>query len=102
MTTEAEVHHGFLVAYNSVADTVISTVRDQLALYPSYTLISLGHSLGGALASLGGVSLAANFPDTPLRVYTFGQPRTGNPSYADLAEQLIGVDNIYRGVYQLF
>ena len=32
-------------------------------------------------------------------MYTFGQPRTGNPAYADLAEQLIGADNIYRGEY---
>ena len=93
------MHHGFLTAYNSVASTVIDIVSSQLSSYPSYTLVSLGHSLGGALASLGGVSLAANFPDAPLRVYTFGQPRTGNPAYADLAEQLIGADNIYRGEY---
>lgn len=91
-----EVHHGFLTSYNSVASIVISTVKAQLALHPSYSLVSLGHSLGAALASLGGISLAQNFPGTPLRVYTFGQPRTGNPAYADLAESLIGVDNIFR------
>lgn len=91
-----QVHFGFLTAYNSVATTVISAVQTQLASYPSYTIISLGHSLGAALASLGGISIAENFPDTPLRVYTFGQPRTGNPSYANLAESVIGVDNIFR------
>ncbi|EJD04681.1 alpha/beta-hydrolase [Fomitiporia mediterranea MF3/22] len=96
-TDGVKVHLGFMDAYNSVADTVISTVSDQLKAHPDYSLISTGHSLGGALASLGGVSLAANFPDTPLRVFTFGQPRTGNPAYATLAENLIGVSNLFRG-----
>lgn len=91
-----QVHYGFLTAYNSVAATVISAVQAQLVSYPSYTIISLGHSLGAALASLGGISIAENFPDVPLRVYTFGQPRTGNPSYANLAESVIGVENIFR------
>ena len=96
-TNGVQVHQGFITAFNSVADTVISTVSSQLKAHPSYTLISVGHSLGAALASLGGVSLASNFPGQPLLVYTFGQPRTGNPAYADLAESLIGVDNIFRG-----
>ena len=91
-----------MTAYNSVAATVISTVSSELSAHPDYSLISTGHSLGGALASLGGVSLAGNFPDAPLKVYTFGQPRTGNPAYANLAEQLIGASNIYRGtVYRI-
>ncbi|EJD04680.1 alpha/beta-hydrolase [Fomitiporia mediterranea MF3/22] len=96
-TDGVQAHQGFLNAFNSVANTVISTVSDQLKAHPDYSLISTGHSLGGALASLGGVSLAANFPDAPLRVFTFGQPRTGNPGYATLAENLIGVSNIFRG-----
>ena len=84
-------------AFNSVVSTVNSTVAEQLEANPTYSLISTGHSLGAALASLGGVSLAANFPGTPLRVFTFGQPRTGEPGYASLAEDLIGVENIFRG-----
>ena len=91
-----QVHQGFLTAFDSVADTVISTVASELKAHPTYTLISTGHSLGAALASLGGISLASNFPGQPLLVYTFGQPRTGNPAYADLAEKLIGVNNIFR------
>ena len=92
-----QVHQGFLEAHQSVASEILSVVSDQLSANPSYSLVSVGHSLGGALSSLGGVSLAANFPDAPLRVFTFGQPRTGNPAYASLAEDLIGVSNIYRG-----
>ena len=94
-----KVHYGFLTAYNSVASNIISTVSSELAAHPGYSLVSTGHSLGGALASLGGVSLAGNFPGVPLKVFTFGQPRTGNPAYANLAERLIGASNIYRGVF---
>lgn len=89
-------------AYNSVANLIISNVGSQLAEHPSYSLVSVGHSLGGALSSLGGVSFASNFPDVPLKVYTFGQPRTGNPAYATLAENLIGPENIFRGVLQWY
>ena len=100
-TNGEEVHQGFLTAFNSVADNIISTVKSQLASYPSYTLISTGHSLGGALASLGGVSLGSNFPGVPLEMWTFGQPRTGNKAYATLAENVVGVTNIYRGERRL-
>ena len=93
------VHQGFLIAFNSVASLVVSTVAQQLNQHPSYTLISTGHSLGSALASLGAVSLAANFPGHHLKLYTFGQPRTGNPAYAALAESLIGVGNIFRSAF---
>ena len=92
-----QVHDGFIDAYNSVADGIISTVSEQVAAYPSYALISTGHSLGGALASLGGVSLKSNFPNANVTMWTFGQPRTGNLAYATLAENVVGADNIYRG-----
>jgi len=92
-------HQGFLTAYNSVAQVVISTVAAQLKQHPSYILVSTGHSLGASIASIGGISLAANFPGQPLKMFTFGQPRTGNPAYAALAENLVGVDNIFRAVH---
>lgn len=90
-------HSGFLEAYNSAVPTVLSEVKGQLDSYPSYSIVVTGHSLGGSLASLGGVSLVSNFPRVPLRVYTFGKPRTGDPDFANLVEKVIGVDNIFRG-----
>ncbi|KLO05084.1 alpha/beta-hydrolase [Schizopora paradoxa] len=100
-TNEVLVHQGFLTAFSSVASLVISTVAQQLIQHPSYSLVSTGHSLGSALASLSAVSLAANFPGHSLKMYTFGQPRTGNPAYAALAENLVGVDNIFRTVHTI-
>ncbi|PAV23307.1 alpha beta-hydrolase [Pyrrhoderma noxium] len=68
----ARAHKGFLDAYNSS---------------------------WGALASIAGVSLASNFPDTSLRLFTYGQPRTGNVEYAQMTERLIGAANILRAVH---
>ncbi|KAH8115115.1 alpha/beta-hydrolase, partial [Phellopilus nigrolimitatus] len=96
LTNYVEAHRGFLEAYNSVAPIILSNIVAQLQEYPTYSLVLTGHSLGGALASLGGISLATNFPGKSVRVYTFGQPRTGNDKYAALAETLIGPDNIFR------
>lgn len=97
--SDARAHQGFLSAYNSVASDVIATVSSELDANPDYSLITTGHSLGGAIASIAGVSLASNIPNTPLQIFTFGQPRTGNAAYAQLAESLVGADNIFRGVH---
>jgi hypothetical protein len=78
---------------------VVNTVSKELAEHPGYTIVSTGHSLGGALASLAGVALKANLPDADLKVFTFGQPRTGNVAYADLVENVIGASNIFRAVH---
>lgn len=97
LTKGVSVHQGFLNAYNSVVLLVLGAVRTQLAENPSYSLVVTGHSLGGALASIASVSLKANFPFTPLKLFTFGQPRTGSSEYAALVEKLVGADNIFRG-----
>jgi len=95
----ARVHVGFLTAYNSVASHVISAMRSQLAAHPDYSVVVTGHSLGGALASIAGLSLKVNFPEAMVKLYTFGQPRTGDSVYAELVESSLGVSNIFRGVH---
>ena len=61
------------VSYNSVANTVISTVRKELASRIDYKVVTTGHSLGGSLAALGAVSLKANFPEADITIYTYGK-----------------------------
>ncbi|KAF9457133.1 alpha/beta-hydrolase, partial [Collybia nuda] len=99
------VHSGFLGGWNSVASSVISTVRSQLAANPTYTIITSGHSLGGkytlTLSSIAGVALKQNFPNSNLRLYTYGQPRVGNRAYATFVNNQVGVSNIFRGVHTL-
>ncbi|EPQ56302.1 alpha/beta-hydrolase [Gloeophyllum trabeum ATCC 11539] len=94
----AMTHTGFLTAWNSVAPGVISVVREQLLEHPGYAIVTTGHSLGGALSSLAGVSMKSNFPVNPVRMYTYGQPRTGNPTYAYFVNDLFG-PNAYRFVH---
>ncbi|GMT11363.1 hypothetical protein PFISCL1PPCAC_2660 [Pristionchus fissidentatus] len=60
-------------------------------LYPDYSLYITGHSLGGALAAMGAVHVATNklFPAERITYYTFGEPRTGDKTFADLLDSLI-------------
>ncbi|KAJ7922911.1 alpha/beta-hydrolase, partial [Mycena leptocephala] len=91
-------HTGFLAAWNAVAPTVISTVRAQVAAHPGYQLVSTGHSLGGALSSLAGISLQQNFPGNTVRMYTYGQPRTFNPTGANFINAQFG-SRAFRAVH---
>ncbi|KAJ7830436.1 alpha/beta-hydrolase [Mycena olivaceomarginata] len=94
-----EVHSGFLAAYNDVADIVLSTVKAQAAKFPSYDIVITGHSLGGSLAALGAVSVKTALPSAALKLYTFGQPRTGDAKWAAFVESTIGTANIFRAVH---
>ena len=39
---DARVHAGFLISYNSVRSTVLSTVRAQLEAFPGYAVVLAG------------------------------------------------------------
>ncbi|VDC07553.1 unnamed protein product [Peniophora sp. CBMAI 1063] len=96
---DARVHAGFGVAFGSVSDLVLDIVVEQLRQYPSYSVVLTGHSMGGALAAIGGTLLKANATGAAVRVFTFGQPRTGDANFADLLDKLIGSDNVFRAVH---
>ncbi|KAK7055982.1 Alpha/beta-hydrolase [Favolaschia claudopus] len=93
------VHAGFLAAYNDVANVVLSTVKSQASKFPSYSVVVTGHSLGGALAALGAVSIKTALPQVSMKLYTFGQPRTGDKQWAAFVEKTVGVNNIFRAVH---
>ncbi|KAF9227109.1 alpha/beta-hydrolase [Gyrodon lividus] len=98
-SAEPRVHIGFLVAYQSIARTLLVKLEHQLQAHPSYTIIVCGHSLGGAIASIASIAINHTFPGRPINVYTSGQPRTGNAAFAELVEGAIGVENVYRCVH---
>jgi len=91
-------HTGFLTAWNSVASQVISTVETQLSAHPGYSLVTSGHSLGAALSSLAAISLQQNFPGSAVRMFTYGQPRTFNPTGASFINSVFGA-NAFRSVH---
>eukprot|EP00735_Rhodelphis_limneticus_P003492 TRINITY_DN1496_c0_g1::TRINITY_DN1496_c0_g1_i1::g.27097::m.27097 TRINITY_DN1496_c0_g1::TRINITY_DN1496_c0_g1_i1::g.27097 ORF type:complete len:315 (+),score=67.82,sp/O59952/LIP_THELA/35.69/6e-33,Lipase_3/PF01764.20/4.2e-32,DUF2974/PF11187.3/8.5e-08,PGAP1/PF07819.8/0.00024,Thioesterase/PF00975.15/0.0025,Abhydrolase_1/PF00561.15/0.0041,Abhydrolase_6/PF12697.2/0.0042,Abhydrolase_5/PF12695.2/0.0088,zf-RanBP/PF00641.13/0.043 TRINITY_DN1496_c0_g1_i1:97-945(+) len=76
---DAMVHSGFLEAFQSVS----AQMYDALASMPSpKKIITTGHSLGGALATVAAVDLMQHgyYVDT---MYTFGGPRVGNDVFTD-------------------
>ena len=48
-----------------------------------------GHSLGGSLATLLALDVAANSAFTTPAVYTFGSPRTGDSLFASTFDQVV-------------
>jgi len=86
---------GFTAMYNSLRTGVAAgspTVVNALATLPypqpATSLTICGHSLGGALATLLGLDVAANTTFNPT-VYTYASPRTGDPSFASTYNQVV-------------
>ncbi|KAG8741460.1 hypothetical protein FRC10_002828 [Ceratobasidium sp. 414] len=75
----ALVHSGFKIAHGRTATVVLDTVRKVIEERGAKTVISVGHSLGGALALLEGLHMRLNLPPSiNVITRTFGQPRVGS------------------------
>lgn len=84
------VHSGFWAA----AQTILPQVRSTLRGRNVSTIHLVGHSLGGAIATL----LADSLGDTGCRLilYTFGAPRAGVGLHAEYLTNKLGTNNIFR------
>ncbi|KAJ7754705.1 Alpha/Beta hydrolase protein [Mycena maculata] len=80
-TTHSKVH-------TAVSEKTVTTVTAELIAHAGYSIVATGHSLGGAMASLAGIALQMLFPNTYVKLYTYGQPRTGNLTYATLVNTM--------------
>ena len=89
---------GFTSIYDSLCVATSARVGDALAALPfdhaTNSLTICGHSLGGALATLLALDVAANTAFKNPTVYTYASPRTGDPSFANKYNQ--AVPNTYR------
>jgi pimeloyl-ACP methyl ester carboxylesterase len=54
-----EVHRGFWTAWNNTKNVTLPPVRDAVANYSNYQIVFVGHSLGGALATVGAADFRA-------------------------------------------
>ena len=79
-----EVHSGFYKEYVSMK----SQINEIVASHPTATIISTGHSMGGAL------SILCTFDNASANLYnySFASPRIGNPNFAVRFNSLNGVD----------
>mmetsp|Transcript_13045 Transcript_13045/g.18771 ORF Transcript_13045/g.18771 Transcript_13045/m.18771 type:complete len:475 (-) Transcript_13045:167-1591(-) len=83
------VHRGFLDAYLSVREAVVSEVRRLYRSQPR-PIFCTGHSLGGALGTLCSYDLSRTLePGEGIFCYTFGSPRVGNQQFANLYNELV-------------
>ncbi|MDP0499193.1 MAG: lipase family protein [Verrucomicrobiota bacterium JB022] len=93
-----QVHQGFFKTYESCSPRLVEQLTQLLAQAPGIRrVVVVGHSLGGALATLLGASLAID----PWRqaagieevtVYTLASPRVGDRSFVDAVAALPALD----------
>jgi alpha-beta hydrolase superfamily lysophospholipase len=58
---DAQVHPGFLGVLESHEPFLIPTVPNLMKQYPDYQVVIVGHSLGGAIATLFSMQLFAQY-----------------------------------------
>jgi hypothetical protein len=88
----ALVHAGFNRLRNTMIREVNRSIEDA-GLFRHIHIV--GHSLGGALATLNGADLVARGYRN-VSIYTFGAPRVGNYAFVSWLENRIGGENIRR------
>ncbi|KYK54234.1 hypothetical protein DCS_06191 [Drechmeria coniospora] len=90
---ECKVHTGFYTTWRVVSDGVTSVVQQLMKKFDAYKVVTTGHSLGGALATIAAVELRY-FNKISVDAYTYGAPRIGNSIFANFASAQTGT--IYR------
>jgi len=76
-----KVHKGFYECYLAVRSQIQRAVQNHLKEYPSASIRVSGHSLGGAIAVHALTDLISNMTLIPQTMYTYGEPRVGNPAW---------------------
>ena len=87
---------GFTQMYNSLrtgsapgSPTVVMAIGSLPFPHPVTSVTVCGHSLGGSLATLLALDLAANTSFRQPSIYTYGSPRTGDPQFASTFNQVV-------------
>jgi triacylglycerol lipase len=87
------VHAGFWAAAQSLLPQIRNTLRGR----DVSTIHIVGHSLGGAIATLMADSLGDS--GCGLKLYTFGAPRAGVELHAEYLTGKLGAANIHRAYH---
>lgn len=79
-----KTHNGFGDAHARSATAVLAAVRNAISKYSATKVTIIGHSLGGALATISSIYLPLHLPaDTVFKTITYGSPRVGNQAFVD-------------------
>lgn len=76
-----QVHAGFLSGWNDSKDKVTAALQKAKSDHPDYSIVSTGHSLGGALATLAAAELRPK--GFNIALVTFGSPMVGDTAFAN-------------------
>lgn len=83
-------HHGMLEAARAVQNDSEAVIAKELEDNPEYSLVLVGHSLGGGCAALLGTLLERSYPESRIQVYLYGAPCVA-PANAKLHRNIISV-----------
>ncbi|CAG5110591.1 Oidioi.mRNA.OKI2018_I69.chr2.g4976.t1.cds [Oikopleura dioica] len=87
--TEARAHSGFYECFQALKPGVESFLDKTVAEKTVDEILIVGHSLGGAVASLLGASLAPKYEGENFRVVSVGAPKIGNKALQDLFKERV-------------
>ena len=91
--TGFKVHQGFYYAL----DSILIELRQFISGLKGVSVVHcVGHSLGGAVATLAADWIKANSAISGVRLYTFGSPRVGLESFAAKCASRLVTTNIHR------
>ena len=93
--TGGQVHQGFQDTFETFRPQLIKFQSKLAKRTEIHTIHCIGHSLGGALATLTADWLSANCEIT-VKLYTFGSPRVGLTYFANNFTNSINPENIFR------
>lgn len=84
---------------------MVEHVGVQVKLHPTYKVVIVGHSLGGAMARVTQLFFIYlnQFPGTVYEIYTYGEPRVGNVHFADYInmQNITSARIVNRYIWQL-
>ncbi|KAI0366056.1 alpha/beta-hydrolase [Pilatotrama ljubarskyi] len=84
------VHEGFANQQAKTAAAILTATKNLISKNGATTVITVGHSLGGALAELDALFFTLNLPSSiHVKSVTYGTPRVGNPTYATLFDSKV-------------
>jgi len=83
-----KIHNGFYRSSLSVTNKTIDTLNILRKRFPFYKILVTGHSYGAAVSQIIAMELYKNGL-TNIIIYNFGQPRIGNPLYANFVNTIL-------------
>ena len=92
------VHDGFHQAFKSTRQKIKPFIAS-LSSHGVHSVHCIGHSVGGGMATMCAEYVKASTTHSPY-LYTFGAPRVGLQSFADMLSSNIGPERIYRVYHQ--